>query len=49
LPTGTKALCPMATLYCPQDNGISKIDFSLARNTIEFDCGQFLFFVVPQT
>jgi len=23
LPTGTKVLCPMATLYCPHNNGIS--------------------------
>jgi len=23
VPTGTKALCPIATLYCPHDNGIS--------------------------
>jgi len=23
LPTGTKMLCPVATLYCPHDNGIS--------------------------
>jgi len=23
LPTGMKVLCPMATLYCPQNNGIS--------------------------